>query len=228
MHIKGSYLMNRVLCTIFGPSASGKDTLLEKLINEKQGYTRIVNDTTRLPRPGENDKVDYNFISNEEYTRIARSAGYLTCVAVHNRSYGVRHSEIDKALTAGRIPTGHFGIEDHLFLWSNSDIDNVKSILLLPPSFDEWQSRMEERINHGLISMEEYRQRGAAASEEIEFARINISNFLRVISADLSEMVSVVDEYVKNDFSNHMVGESFLDEIGHGFSKFTHEGKGNI
>lgn len=70
---------------LVGGSASGKSTI-EKILCEKYGYNKIVSYTTRSPREGEIDGVDYHYISKEEFLEKAQS-GFFAEIGVYNGWY---------------------------------------------------------------------------------------------------------------------------------------------
>ncbi len=67
------------LIVISGPSGAGKTTLLKKLCQECPGLSVSVSATTRPPRPGERDGVDYHFLSDEEFQRRRAAGEFLEC-----------------------------------------------------------------------------------------------------------------------------------------------------
>ena len=175
--------MAKELGTLFGIAASGKDTVLRSM-SENPHLKRIVNDTTRAPRDGEIDGLDYHFISDEEHEIIKKNNRYLTFTEEKGRHYGVRKSEITIAWKQNKIPVGHFGLKDHLNLWQQSDAGNFdcKSIFLSVPSHEIWVSRMENRVNTGFITEQEMQLRGEEAAKEYSFLANNIGRFAVILS----------------------------------------------
>lgn len=90
-----------VLLLIAGPAGSGKTTLCDRLMAEFANVKRVVTATTRAPREGEQNGLDYFFLSPEAFEAgIARGEFYEHAL-VHGRHYGVLKREIDRRLDAG-------------------------------------------------------------------------------------------------------------------------------
>lgn len=95
-----------VLIVIAGPAGSGKSTLCDRLVAERQDFSRVVTTTTRAARPGEIDGVHYHFFTPAEFrTRLARGE-FLEWAQVHgdrdDRLYGTLKSSVLDPLRAGR------------------------------------------------------------------------------------------------------------------------------
>ena len=127
--------MNKI-GVVFGIAASGKDTLLEGLVEQyPSNYKRIVNDTTRhdttrRPRPNEVNDENYHFITDEEFEKRKQDGKYITHNFLHGRGYGVLHSES----ASPQMPIGHFGEADINQLLEKRDLD-IRCIGLIPPSY---------------------------------------------------------------------------------------------
>ena len=91
------------LIVISGPSGAGKSTLLAKLLAQMPELKSAVSATTRGPRPGEQEGVDYYFLSDEEFARRKAAGEFLECFEVFGRGtwYGTLHSEVSPSLGAG-------------------------------------------------------------------------------------------------------------------------------
>lgn len=88
------------LLIVSGPSGSGKTTLCRRA--EAAGLTRYsISCTTRSPRPGERDGVDYHFLSPEAFAAKAEAGEFLEHATVHGNSYGTLKADIVKLLEAG-------------------------------------------------------------------------------------------------------------------------------
>lgn len=89
---------------ISGPSGAGKSTLLKKLTDEfKNELYFSVSCTTRAPRVGEKDGVNYHFITEEEFENGVKKGEFLECALVHSHHYGTRLKETEQALNIGKI-----------------------------------------------------------------------------------------------------------------------------
>ena len=89
------------LLIVSGPSGSGKTTLCRRA--EKDGLTTYsISCTTRQPRPGEQDGVDYHFLSPEDFAARVAAGEFLEHATVHGNSYGTLKSDIIELLQAGK------------------------------------------------------------------------------------------------------------------------------
>ncbi len=89
------------LLIVSGPSGSGKTTLCRRA--EADGLTAYsISCTTRAPRPGERQDVDYHFLSREEFDAKVAAGEFLEHATVHGNSYGTLKSDIVDNLLAGR------------------------------------------------------------------------------------------------------------------------------
>ena len=85
------------ILAIMGKSASGKDTILNKLLRYKDGaFHQIVTSTTRPPREGEIDGFDYHFITNEEMAELIFNGKMIECVVFNNWGYGTCEEDLSE------------------------------------------------------------------------------------------------------------------------------------
>lgn len=93
--------MNSILLIVSGPAGSGKNTVCERLIAENSNILRAVTSTTRKPRAGERDGVDYHFLSVEEFEKSIEKGEFYEWAKVHGNYYGTEKSEILSKLSSG-------------------------------------------------------------------------------------------------------------------------------
>ena len=83
-----------LLILISAPSGGGKTTLCQQLLAARPDMTRVITCTTRQPRPGEKDGVDYYFLNAAEFQRRVQAGDFLEHATVFGRSYGTLKSEV--------------------------------------------------------------------------------------------------------------------------------------
>ncbi len=89
------------LLIVSGPSGSGKTTLCRRAeADGLSGYS--ISCTTRAPRPGERQDIDYHFLSREDFDAKVAAGEFLEHATVHGNSYGTLKSDIVESLLAGR------------------------------------------------------------------------------------------------------------------------------
>ncbi len=87
-----------LLFVLSGPSGVGKDTVLQQVRKLEPGIWYCITATTRLPRQGERDGVDYYFLNHETFERLKANGGLLENAQVHGHSYGVPCQQVAGAL----------------------------------------------------------------------------------------------------------------------------------
>ena len=105
-----------LLLVIAGPAGSGKTTLCDRLVEENERVERLVTCTTRSPREGEQDGVDYHFLSNEAFDQNIAEGAFLEWAKVHDHRYGTLKSVIGSKLN------------EQIDLVMNIDVQGVESI----------------------------------------------------------------------------------------------------
>jgi len=91
-----------ILLVVSGPSGSGKDSVIAALrtLEPRVGY--CVSTTTRSPRPGENEAVDYHFVSRERFTEMAAAGEFLETREYAGNLYGTPKAFVEQTLRSGR------------------------------------------------------------------------------------------------------------------------------
>jgi len=91
-----------LLIVISGPSGVGKDTVIKRLLEVDPNLRYSVSYTTRRPRPGEVDGVNYHFVSREEFERLIREGAFLEHATYGGNLYGTPFAQLDQERAAGR------------------------------------------------------------------------------------------------------------------------------
>jgi len=147
---------------ITAPSGCGKGTLRRALLKEAPSIQFCPSLTTRAPRPGEVDGVDYIFVSREDFLRKRDRGELIEWAEVYGNLYGTPKKDIEMALSQGRDVILEKDVQGARTL--RKVFPEGIFIFILPPSFDELKRRMEAR---GTESEEDKRVRLESARDEI-------------------------------------------------------------
>lgn len=180
-----------VLC---GPSAVGKGTLTQKLFEEfAQKLSKRVSTTTRLPRAGEAQGIDYHFVTKEDFQKGIENKEFIEVADVHGRFYGTTFKSLEAAAEGGKVPIIEFDIQgvcsikqlNHSALQEAMKQNNEEEVAKLlqeaqekgqlldaifiwiaPPSPQELETRLQ---NRGTENPEQVEKRLATARHELAF-----------------------------------------------------------
>ncbi len=134
-----------VMFIIEAPSGTGKTTVVKKLLEQDKKLNWSVSVTTRAPRAGEQNGVDYYFISDEEYDKLLQEDAFYEHVdSQYGSRYGTLRSEVDEFLNIGQDVLFDMDWEGMRQMKAKAP-DDVVSVYLLPPSIKELRRRLEGR-----------------------------------------------------------------------------------
>ena len=129
-----------ILIVVSGPSGCGKSTLNHMLLNSRKNITLSVSDTTRKIRDGETDKIDYNFITKDEFIDNIHNNKYLEYAQVHDNYYGTPIENIDNLLKKGIDVILEIDIEGARKV--NDKRSDAVFIFIMPPSMEVLKTRL--------------------------------------------------------------------------------------
>ena len=152
-----------LLIVISGPAGSGKGTVIGRLLKDP-AFAYSVSVTTRAPRPGEINGVNYWFLSREAYDEKKKKGELLESAEYCGNGYGTPRREAEEVLASGRNLI--LEIEVAGAMQVKRAYPEALLIMLLPPSFAEQEKRLRGR---GTESEEVIRHRLDRAREEIGF-----------------------------------------------------------
>jgi guanylate kinase len=131
------------LLIISAPSGAGKSTLCKALLKRFGNIIFSISYTTRQPRPGEQDGVEYFFITKAEFEKGIKSGKWAEWAVVHENYYGTSTEYLDKELLSGKdilLEIDVQGARQILEKYPESI-----TIFIMAPSFDELRNRLESR-----------------------------------------------------------------------------------
>lgn len=156
------------LIVISGPSGSGKTTLVRELFaRSDRPLTASVSATTRVPRPGETDGVDYHFLAADEFARRREAGDFLECFEVYGRDhwYGTLRDDVTTGLEAGKWVVLEIDVQGTRAVLEQ--FPDAVTIFVRPKSVDELERRLRDR---GTESEDALRRRLEGAVLELEQA----------------------------------------------------------
>jgi guanylate kinase len=133
-----------ILFVISSPSGGGKGTLIRRVLKDVPGLSYSVSWTTRAPRPGELDGVNYHFVTVEEFERMRDAGGFLEWAVVHGHLYGTALSVVEQDLAEGRDIILEIDVQGAESV--RKAMPSVVGVFIMPPSFDVLKMRLLARM----------------------------------------------------------------------------------
>ena len=173
-----------------GPSGAGKGTLIDFLTSkfpDKFGFS--VSYTTRQPRKGEVDGVQYNFVTVEKFKQMIANDEFIEHCEVHTNFYGTAKSQIAKIQAAQKIPLLDIDVQGAIKFYAAFPDSNF--VAILPTSLNKLEARLRKRKTDSEASIQ---KRIADAPEELNTltSRKEIFNY-RVVNDDLDVSKRVIE-----------------------------------
>ena len=179
---------------ISGPSGAGKGTLVARVRAELPDLGLTVSATTREPRPGEVDGVNYHFLSDDEFTRRVEAGEFIEWAQVHDHRYGTLASEVDRNLGKGRSLILEIDVQGAFNV--KARFPKAVLVFIQPPSLEVLRERL---VGRGTETPESVELRMADARREIELAgrydEVVVNDDLERATEDL---IAVLQRYERN------------------------------
>ncbi|MEE4240540.1 MAG: guanylate kinase [Desulfopila sp.] len=169
------------------PSGTGKSTVLKKVMSNIQGVAFSISHTTRQPRQGESDGVEYHFVDQPTFTAMRKKNDFLEYAEVHGNFYGTSREGVAVQIDSGVDVILDIDVQGAEIIKKSGEID-AAYIFLMPPSLEELEERLRSR---GLDSDEtiQIRLRNAAgemkAMDQFDYVIVNdtVDNAVRMFES---------------------------------------------
>ena len=184
--MKGRWLGRTFPVVLAAPSGAGKTTIARRLRQRRPDVVFSVSATTRAPRPGERDGVDYHFVPEAEFRRMIAAGELIEWAEVHGRLYGTPLSNVRQAQERGEFLILDIDVQGAEQI--RRHVPEAVHVFVLPPSGDELCQRLSAR---GSEDGEARRQRLDNARDEI--LRAGGFDYL-VVNDDLERAVDAVED----------------------------------
>ena len=188
--------LSPLLVLLSAPSGGGKTTLCQQLLAARPDMARAITCTTREPRKGEKDDVDYYFLDATSFLRRVQAGNFLEHATVYGQSYGTLKSEVLGKLRQGKDVLLNVDVQGAAAIRERAEEDPelkraLVSVFLTPPSLTMLEERLKKR---GTDSTANIQKRLSVARQEIaqwkNFDYLLISDS---IAEDLRRMQSIIE-----------------------------------
>ena len=173
---------------ITGPSGVGKGTLIRSLLERMPELELAVSATTRPPRPGERDGVDYHFLTDAEFDKRVLAGDFVEHASYAGRRYGTLRSELEERLARGAPVVLEIEVQGARQI--RESMPEAVQLFIAPPSDEALRARL---VGRGTDAPEDVEARLATAREELrargEFGRVIVNDRLEDAVAELEELV---------------------------------------
>lgn len=179
-----------ILVIISSPSGGGKDVVINTLLKRLPHSARLISTTTRAPRPGNKEGVDYFFISREDFEKRIADGDFLEYNVYANNYYGTPRSYLENMLPTNSIILSQIEVNGKHNL-DKLGIQNL-SIFMLPDTIDNLRKRIEKR---GGITPEVMKERlkiaehEIAASSDYDYRIVNVEGKLPETIAKIEKII---------------------------------------
>ena len=180
-----------------GPSGSGKGTVLQEVLRKSDRIVYSVSATSRSPRAGEVDGINYYFKSREEFETLIKADAFIEYTETYGNYYGTLKSEVEKAIENGKNiileidPVGARNVRAHY--------PDAVLMFLVAPDLEVLSSRLSGR---GSESAETYKIRHDAALSEMENATLYdyvvVNDFVERAADDILAIIRAENLRTKN------------------------------
>lgn len=132
-----------LLLILSGPSGVGKDTLIDAWSALDPDVVRVVACTTRAPREGELNAIDYHFLTEEEFLHRAEQGRFLEYKKVHDKYYGTPLDQVEELLRLGKTAILKIDVQGALEVMEKRP--DAATVFILPPNLGELERRLRSR-----------------------------------------------------------------------------------
>ena len=184
-----------MLVVISAPSGAGKTTLCQQLLAARPEIARAITCTTREPRPGERDGVDYFFLDAASFLRRVQAGNFLEHATVYGFSYGTLKNEVLSKLRDGRDVLLNIDVQGAGSVRQRAQEDPelksaLVSVFLAPPSMAVLERRLRNRGTDAAATVE--KRLSVARQEMAHWRQFDYLLISDTVEEDLRRMLNII------------------------------------
>jgi len=185
-----------LLVLISAPSGAGKTTVCQQVLAARPNMTRAITCTTRQPREGEKDGVDYYFLDAASFLKRVQAGNFLEHATVYGHSYGTLHSEVVNKLRQGRDVLLNVDVQGAASIRERATRDPeleaaLVTVFLTPPGMSILEKRLRNRATDSEAVIQ--RRLSVARQEAAQWRHFDYLLISSTIPEDLRRMLVIIE-----------------------------------
>lgn len=178
------------LVVISGPSGTGKGTIIKQILQRKKDVALSVSCTTRAPRPGEQDGVDYYYVSKEKFREMIEQDAFLEYESFFDNSYGTPEAPVREKLAAGISVILEIDVKGGMNVKKKAA--DAEMIFIAPPSMEVLKARL---VGRNTETAEQIEKRTQRAFDEMKYQ----SQYEHIVVNDdletaIQEVIAIIEK----------------------------------
>lgn len=186
----------QLLIVLSAPSGGGKTTLCNQVLATHPGMTRVITCTTRPPRNGEKDSVDYYFLDAASFLKRVQAGNFLEHATVYGHSYGTLKSEVLSKLRSGKDVLLNVDVQGAASIRAQAEEDAelrraLVTVFLTPSSMNVLEKRLLKRGTDAPAVIQ--KRLGVARQEIAQWKNFDYLLISHSIQQDLRAMMAIIE-----------------------------------
>ena len=178
-----------IVFILSAPSGAGKTTISREALLKIDGLAPSVSVTTRRPREGERDGVDYHFVEPKEFEQRAARAEFAESARVFDSNYGTPRGPLEDAIAAGHDILLDIDVQGAAQIRQKYTAD-VVTVFVLPPSFVELEERLRRRATDAESAIQ--RRLARASQEALCYPQYDYLIINRQVADSIMQLAAIV------------------------------------